>query len=132
MQGEYEAACRLVFKTLSELDSRLAKSRYLVTNHQKGWAAPQPTLADWHLLPVLARFDAVYNPLFKANLHYLAHYPHLQARPASQCFNARILCYAITNCQATNSSALVVIDPVLAKKLHFLKSPGRHKDPQKT
>ncbi|KAK9859809.1 hypothetical protein WJX84_010324 [Apatococcus fuscideae] len=77
-QEEYEAACQLVFKTLSELDSRLAKSRYLVTNYQEGWAAPQPTLADWHLLPVLVRFDAVYNPLFKANLHYLAHYPHLQ------------------------------------------------------
>ena len=77
-QGEYEEACRLVFKTLGELDNRLKNSRYLVTSYQNGWASPQPTLADWHLLPVLTRFDAVYYPLFKANLHYLSHYPHLQ------------------------------------------------------
>ncbi|KAK9868840.1 hypothetical protein WJX84_002959 [Apatococcus fuscideae] len=78
-QEDYEAACRVVFKTMAELDAMLARSRYLVPNLQDGWAAPQPTLADWHLLPVLVRFDRVYNNLFKANLYYLSHFPNLQA-----------------------------------------------------
>lgn len=50
--------------------------RYLVLHRQDGLVIP--TLADWLLFTHLIRFDAVENVLFKANLHRVRDYTHLQ------------------------------------------------------
>ena len=68
-QAAYESACQLLFKTLDEIDQRLATQRYLCGDHL--------TLADVRLFPTLFRFDAVYHGLFKCDRQRLCDYPHL-------------------------------------------------------
>ena len=68
-QGAYETAFDALFATLDELESRLAKQRYLVGG--------QITEADWRLFVTLVRFDAVYVGHFKCNLRRIADYPNL-------------------------------------------------------
>jgi putative glutathione S-transferase len=68
-QEAYEEAFRALFKTLDELEQRLAKQRYLAGNRL--------TEADWRLFSTLIRFDAVYFGHFKCNLRRIADYPNL-------------------------------------------------------
>jgi glutathionyl-hydroquinone reductase len=68
-QAGYEQAFDALFTTLDALEERLARRRFLLGG--------QVTEADVRLFPTLARFDAVYYPLYKCNLHRLAEYPHL-------------------------------------------------------
>jgi putative glutathione S-transferase len=68
-QEAYEEAFRALFATLDELDTRLARQRYLV-----GMCL---TEADWRLFTTLLRFDAVYYSHFKCNLRRIADYPNL-------------------------------------------------------
>jgi putative glutathione S-transferase len=68
-QEAYEEAFRQLFKTLDELEQRLARQRYLAGNRL--------TEADWRLFPTLIRFDAVYFGHFKCNLRRIADYPNL-------------------------------------------------------
>jgi len=68
-QDAYEEAFDVLFKTLDELENRLAQSRYLVRNRL--------TEADWRLFTTLVRFDAVYNGHFKCNLRRIIDYPNL-------------------------------------------------------
>jgi putative glutathione S-transferase len=68
-QKAYERACRTLFVALDELDTRLARSRYLF--------GPQPVEADWRLFCSLVRLDAVYFGHFKCNLRRIVDYAHL-------------------------------------------------------
>ena len=68
-QGGYEEAFDALFTTLDALEERLGRRRFLLGS--------QFCEADVRLYPTLARFDAVYYPHFKCNLHRLADYPHL-------------------------------------------------------
>lgn len=68
-QAEYELAFDALFATLDALEERLARRRFLLGG--------QLTEADVRLFPTLARFDAVYYPLYKCNLHLLSSYRHL-------------------------------------------------------
>ena len=68
-QADYEEAFDALFATMDALDERLARRRFLLGS--------QPCEADVRLFPTLARFDAVYYPLFKCNLHRLVDYPYL-------------------------------------------------------
>jgi putative glutathione S-transferase len=68
-QDAYEESFRALFKTLDELEQRLARQRYLVGN--------RITEADWRLFTTLIRFDAVYVGHFKCNLRRIADYPNL-------------------------------------------------------
>jgi len=68
-QGAYERAFNALFGALEQLDSRLARSRYLVGD--------QITEADWRLFTTLVRFDAVYYGHFKCNLRRIVDYPNL-------------------------------------------------------
>ena len=68
-QEAYEEAATAVFATLDDLDSRLAKRRYLT--------GPRVTEADWRLFTTLARFDAVYFGHFKCNRRRIVDYPNL-------------------------------------------------------
>lgn len=68
-QAAYERAFDALFATLDELESRLAKQRYLV--------GEQLTEADWRLFVTLIRFDAVYVGHFKCNLRRIVDYPNL-------------------------------------------------------
>jgi putative glutathione S-transferase len=68
-QAAYEEAVRALFKTLDDLESRLATRRYLTGN--------SITEADWRLFTTLVRFDAVYHGHFKCNLRRLVDYPNL-------------------------------------------------------
>ena len=68
-QEAYEASYDALFKTLDELEARLARQRYLVGR--------QITEADWRLFPTLARFDVAYFSLFKCNRQRIADYPNL-------------------------------------------------------
>jgi len=70
-QAAYEEAFDAVFATLDALEERLARRRFL--------QGDQLTEADVRLFPSLARFDAVYNLLYKCNLHRLVDYRHLWA-----------------------------------------------------
>ena len=70
-QGAYDRAFERLFDTLDELESRLARQRYLV--------GERITEADWRLFPTLARFDAVYHGHFKCNRRRLVDYPNLWA-----------------------------------------------------
>jgi glutathionyl-hydroquinone reductase len=58
-----------VFDTLDKLEERLAKRRYLVTDH--------PVETDWRTFVTLIRFDAVYFGHFKCNLRRIVDYPNL-------------------------------------------------------
>ena len=68
-QDAYEDAARALFRTLDELDARLATRRYLL--------GPRQTEADWRLFPTLVRFDAVYHGHFKCNVRRIVDYPNL-------------------------------------------------------
>lgn len=68
-QDEYDAAVAAFFDALDEIEDHLATHRYL--------AGPEPTEADWRLLPTLLRFEWVYHTLFKCNLRRLVDYRHL-------------------------------------------------------
>jgi len=68
-QRVYEAAAEAVFKTLDQLEERLANRRYLV--------ADRPVETDWRTFVTLVRFDAVYAGHFKCNLRRIVDYPNL-------------------------------------------------------
>jgi len=68
-QEAYEEAVIELFETLDELESRLARQRYL--------AGAEVTEADWRLFTTLVRFDPVYVGHFKCNLKRLIDYPNL-------------------------------------------------------
>lgn len=69
-QAAYEKACRLLFATLDELESRLSTRRYLM--------GMQIVETDWRLFCTLVRFDAVYHGHFKCNIRRIVDYPNLQ------------------------------------------------------
>ena len=68
-QAAYEASYDALFATLDELETRLARQRYLL-----GQAI---TEADWRLFPTLVRFDVAYVSLFRCNKKRIADYPNL-------------------------------------------------------
>jgi len=70
-QSAYEQAAQQLFTTLDQLETRLAKRRFLL--------GPRPLEVDWRLFCTLIRFDAVYHGHFKCNLRRIADYSHLQA-----------------------------------------------------
>jgi putative glutathione S-transferase len=70
-QDAYEDALHPLFRTLDQLEQRLAERRYL--------AGDRVTEADWRLFTTLIRFDPVYVGHFKCNLKRLVDYPHLFA-----------------------------------------------------
>jgi putative glutathione S-transferase len=70
-QAAYEEAVRALFRTLDDLESRLATRRYLTGD--------SITEADWRLFTTLVRFDSVYHGHFKCNLRRLIDYPNLWA-----------------------------------------------------
>jgi len=69
-QPAYERACRRVFEALDQLDTRLARSRYLFGSRIVD--------TDWRLFCTLIRFDAVYHGHFKCNIRRILDYPNLQ------------------------------------------------------
>ena len=71
-QREYDAAMDELFGFLDELDRRLADGRQFLLG-------TKPTLADILVYTPLVRFDAVYNPLFRASRRRLIDYPRLPA-----------------------------------------------------
>jgi glutathionyl-hydroquinone reductase len=68
-QAAYEEAFDALFSTLSALEERLLRRRYLL--------GTSITEADVRLYPTLARFDAVYYTHYKCNLNRLVDYPGL-------------------------------------------------------
>lgn len=68
-QEAYDEAVHLLFRTLDEIDARLARSRYLLGGRF--------TEADLRLFPTLARFDVAYHYAFKCNIRRLVDYPNL-------------------------------------------------------
>jgi glutathionyl-hydroquinone reductase len=68
-QQAYEESFDALFKTLDELEARLARQRYL--------AGSRLTEADWRLFTTLVRFDSVYYGHFKCNLRRIVDYPNL-------------------------------------------------------
>jgi glutathionyl-hydroquinone reductase len=68
-QEAYAVAFDGLFRTLDELDRRLAQQRYL--------AGDRLTLSDIRLFTTLVRFDAVYHTHFKCNGHRLIEYAAL-------------------------------------------------------
>jgi putative glutathione S-transferase len=71
-QREYDAAMDELFGFLDQLDRLLNDGRPFLLGDR-------PTLADVLVYPPLIRFDAVYNPLFRASRRRLADYPRLPA-----------------------------------------------------
>jgi len=71
-QEAYEEAYDALFAMLDELESTLAKQRYLAD-------ARRITEADVRLITTLLRFDAVYVVHFKCNKRRLCDYPNLWA-----------------------------------------------------
>ncbi len=69
-QRPYEISCRKLFEALDQLETRLAKSRYLFDN--------RIIEADWRLFCTLVRFDVVYHGHFKCNVRRIIDYPNLQ------------------------------------------------------
>jgi putative glutathione S-transferase len=70
-QDIYEGAVKALFEMLDELEERVSRSDYLVTNNT-------PTEADWRLFTTLIRFDAVYFGHFKCNIRRMADYRYLR------------------------------------------------------
>ncbi|WP_133131135.1 glutathione S-transferase family protein [Legionella yabuuchiae] len=68
-QNAYEKAYHRLFEALEQVESILAKQRYLTGN--------RITEADWRLFTTLIRFDAVYYGHFKCNKQRLENYPNL-------------------------------------------------------
>ncbi len=71
-QREYDAAMDELFGFLDDLDSQLADGRPFLLG-------AKPTLADILAYTPLVRFDAVYNPLFRATRRRLIDYARLPA-----------------------------------------------------
>lgn len=71
-QSEYDSAMRELFAFLDECEDQLADGRRFIQGDQ-------PTLSDVLLFTPLVRFDAVYNPLFRASRKRLIDYPRLAA-----------------------------------------------------
>jgi putative glutathione S-transferase len=71
-QQEYDAAMDELFNFLDELDRVLTDGRPFLLGDR-------PTLADVLVYPPLVRFDAVYNPLFRASRRRVADYARLPA-----------------------------------------------------
>ncbi len=69
-QGEYDTATDELFGFLDECENRLADRRCFLLGDQL-------TLTDVLLFTPLVRFDAVYNPLFRASRKRLVDYPQL-------------------------------------------------------
>ena len=69
-QEAYDEAVAALFRTLDELEARLATRRFLF-----GEAL---TEADWRLFVTLLRFDPVYVGLFKCNIRRIEDYPNLR------------------------------------------------------
>jgi putative glutathione S-transferase len=70
LQRDYDLAMDRLFGCLDDLEKRLADGRPFLTGER-------PTLADVLAFAPLVRFDAVYNPLFRASRKRLLDYPHL-------------------------------------------------------
>jgi putative glutathione S-transferase len=70
-QSDYDKRVASLFELLDRFEARLSKSRFLFGD--------EITESDVRLWVSLARFDVVYNPLFRANLRRLVDYPHLWA-----------------------------------------------------
>jgi glutathionyl-hydroquinone reductase len=68
-QQAYETAVFALFRTLDELENRLATRRFLF--------GVQPLETDWRLFVTLIRFDAVYHGHFKCNIRRIVDYPNL-------------------------------------------------------
>jgi putative glutathione S-transferase len=68
-QAAYEDAAYRAFALLDELESRLARERFLFGS--------EPVETDWRLFVTLIRFDVVYHGHFKCNLRRIADYPNL-------------------------------------------------------
>ncbi|QDG76427.1 glutathione S-transferase family protein [Labrenzia sp. PHM005] len=68
-QDAYDEAVAELFKTLDQLENRLADQRYLVGDTL--------TEADWRLFTTLVRFDPVYVSHFKCNIRRIIDYPNL-------------------------------------------------------
>ena len=68
-QQAYETAAFALFRTLDELDDRLANRRFLF--------GVQPLETDWRLFVTLIRFDPVYHGHFKCNIRRILNYPNL-------------------------------------------------------
>jgi glutathionyl-hydroquinone reductase len=71
-QTAYEEAARAVFRTLENLEQRLADGRRFLFGERL-------TESDVRVFVTLIRFDAAYHGLFKCNLKRLADYPGLSA-----------------------------------------------------
>jgi len=69
-QTAYERACRSLFATLDEVETRLTTSRYLFGS--------RIVETDWRLFCTLVRFDVVYYIHFKCSLRRILDYPNLQ------------------------------------------------------
>ncbi len=68
-QEAYERECTALFAALDRLEARLTETPYLLGDVL--------TEADLFLFPTLARFDAIYAPLFRCSLKRIADYPAL-------------------------------------------------------
>ncbi|MCR9259726.1 MAG: glutathione S-transferase family protein [Pseudomonadaceae bacterium] len=70
-QSAYDSAVEELFDTLSWLETRLARQRFLLGD--------ETTEADWRLLPTLLRFDAIYALHFKCSKRRIIDFPNLWA-----------------------------------------------------
>ncbi len=70
-QASYESECRALFAALNRMEAHLADRPFLL--------GESLTEADLFLFPTLARFDAIYAPLFRCSLRRIADYPALSA-----------------------------------------------------
>ena len=70
-QQRYDKAITHLFAALDELERILERKPFLL--------GARVTESDWHLFPVLARFDLVYYPLLRCNVRRIADYPALSA-----------------------------------------------------
>jgi putative glutathione S-transferase len=68
-QEAYDGSVKLLFETLSGLERRLARQRYLCGEAE--------TESDWRLFPSLVRFDPCYYVGYKCNVRRLEEYPNL-------------------------------------------------------
>lgn len=70
-QLRYDKAITRLFAALDELERILEHKPFLL--------GERITESDWHLFPVLARFDLVYYPLLRCNVRRIADYPALSS-----------------------------------------------------
>merc|ERR1712136_446497 len=69
-QETHEKACATYFRALDWLNTKLANSRYLITNDA-------PTEVDLRLFPTIYRHDPVYHSRMKLNVAMVRDYVHL-------------------------------------------------------